>query len=109
MQTENRLFDDFARLAGGALNALSGLKTEVETLVRQQFERLMDNFQFVSREEFEAVQALAVKARADQEDMAARLAAVEARLAALQPGGRAPARTKPRKAKAVAGGEATAG
>lgn len=84
MQTDNRIFDDFARMAGGALNALTGLKTEIETLMRQQLESFMANMNLVSREEFEAVQALAAKARDEQETLAARLVALEAELEALK-------------------------
>ena len=83
MQTQNPFFDDIARMAGGALGALSGLKAEIETLVRQQFERVMAGADMVPRDEFEAVRALAIKARTEQEDLAERVAALEAKLAAL--------------------------
>ena len=85
MQTDNRIFDDFARLAGGALNALTGLKTEMEALVRQQFESFLGGMNLVTREEFEAVQALAAKARDEQEALAQRLARLEAKLGGAQP------------------------
>ncbi|MBY0431299.1 MAG: accessory factor UbiK family protein [Rhodospirillales bacterium] len=77
MQTENRFFDDLARVAGGALNTLTGLKTEVEAMVRQQFERILTDMNLVTRDEFEAVQAMAIKARAENEELAARIAALE--------------------------------
>jgi hypothetical protein len=80
MQTQKPFFDDLARLAGGAVNALSGVKTEVEALVRQQFERLTASMDLVSREEFEAVKAMAAKAREEQEVLTEKLAALEARL-----------------------------
>jgi BMFP domain-containing protein YqiC len=83
MQTQNPFFDDIARMAGGALGALSGLKAEVEALVRQQFERFMAGADMVPRDEFEAVRALAIKARTEQEDLEVRVAALEAKLAAL--------------------------
>lgn len=86
MQTQNPFFDDLARMAGGALGALSGLKAEVETLVRQQMERLMAGADMVPREEFETVRAMAVKAREQQEVLERRIVALEARL----PGGEAP-------------------
>jgi hypothetical protein len=79
MQTQKPFFDDLARLAGGAVNALSGVKTEVEALVRQQFERLTASMDLVSREEFEAVKAMAAKAREEQEVLTEKLAALEAR------------------------------
>lgn len=83
MQTQNPFFDDIARMAGGALGALSGLKAEVEQLVRQQFERFMAGADMVPRDEFEAVRALAIKARTEQEDLEARVAALEAKIAEL--------------------------
>ena len=80
MQTQKPFFDDIARLAGGAVNALSGVKTEIETIVRQQFDRWTHSLDLVSREEFEAVRAMAAKAREEQEVLAEKLAALEARL-----------------------------
>lgn len=80
MQTRNRLFDDVARVASGAASSFGGLKTEVESLVRQQIDRLMGDRGLVSREEFDAVQAMAAKARGEQERLEARVAALEAAL-----------------------------
>ncbi len=80
MQTQKPFFDDLARLAGGAVNALSGVKAEVEAVVKQQFERLTASMDLVSREEFEAVKAMAAKAREEQEILTEKLAALEARL-----------------------------
>lgn len=81
MQTQNPFFDDLARMAGGALGALSGLKAEIETLIRQQMERFMAGVDMVPREEFEVVRDMAVKAREENEALAQRLAALEAKLA----------------------------
>ena len=86
MQTENRLLDDLARMANGALNTLSGLREEIESRVRERVERMLADMDMVPREEFEAVKAMAQKARAEQEDLAARVAELERRLAE---GGRA--------------------
>lgn len=86
MQTQNPFFDDLARMAGGALGALSGLKAEIEALVRQQLERFMAGADMVPRDEFEAVRALAIKARSEQEDLEARVAALEAKIAELSAG-----------------------
>ena len=80
MQSQNRFFDDFARLAAGAMGALSGVKSEVEVRLREQFERLLAGMDLVSRDEFEAVKAMAAKARSEQEELAMKLAALEARL-----------------------------
>ena len=80
MQTENRLFDDFAKMAGGALNMLTGFKTELEQIVRQQMEGWLSNLNLVTREEFETVRQMAAKARDEQETLLARIAQLEARL-----------------------------
>jgi BMFP domain-containing protein YqiC len=78
MPTSNRLFDDLARLANSTIGTLSGVKAEVEAQVRQQLERVLSRMDLVSREEFEAVKAMAAKARAEQEVLAARVTALEA-------------------------------
>jgi BMFP domain-containing protein YqiC len=82
MPTTKPFFDDIARVAGGALGALSGVKAEIEALIRQQLERLTAGMDLVSREEFETVQAMVTKARQEQDALAARLAQLEAQLAA---------------------------
>ena len=64
-----------------AAGAAQGMKREVETLMRSQGERFLREMDVVSREEFEAVKAMAEKARAENEALAARIAALEAALA----------------------------
>lgn len=81
MQSQNRILDDLARVATGALGTLSGVREEVEAQFRQRFERVLDQMDLVSREEFDAVKAMAAKARAEQEALEARIAALEAKLA----------------------------
>jgi BMFP domain-containing protein YqiC len=83
MQTENRLFDDLARVASGALNTLGGLKDEVESRIKERIERLANEMDLVTREEFEAVEAMAAKARHEQERLERRLAELEAKLEQL--------------------------
>jgi BMFP domain-containing protein YqiC len=85
MQSQSRFFDDIARVAAGALGTLSGVKSEVETRLREQLERVLAGMDLVSRDEFEAVKAMAAKARSEQEDLAKRVAELEARLAAIVP------------------------
>ena len=80
MAIDNRILDDLAKVASGALSGFSGVKQEVEGRLRQQFERILAGMDLVRREEFEAVRAMAAKARSEQEDLAARLAGLEARL-----------------------------
>ena len=79
MQTQNPFLDDLAKMAQGLVGGLSGLKHEIDTRVREQFERILGRMDLVTREEFEVVKAMAAKARAEQEAMAARLAALEAK------------------------------
>lgn len=93
MATENRLFDDLAKVASGALGTLTGVRSELETRIREQVERILDRMNLVRREEFEAVQAMAANARAAQERLEVRVAALEAKLA--QPAVSPPASSAP--------------
>ena len=77
---ENRILDDLAKVAAGAMGGVAGVRQEIEARLRQQFERILANMDLVSREEFEVVKAMAAKARMEQESLAARLAALEERL-----------------------------
>jgi BMFP domain-containing protein YqiC len=79
---ENRILDDLAKVAAGALGGVSGLKQEMEARMRQQFERVLTGMAVVNRDEFEAVKAMAAMAREEQEKLTVRLAALEARLEA---------------------------
>ncbi|WP_040475928.1 accessory factor UbiK family protein [Paramagnetospirillum caucaseum] len=97
MQSQKPFFDDLARVASGALGALSGLRAEMEAMMRQQFERFTSSLDLVPREEFEVVRAMAIKAREDNEAQAARINELEARLAALS-AAPAPAPTRPKAA-----------
>ncbi len=81
-QTTNRFLDDIARLMTDAAGAADGLKREIATLVRAQSERLLHEMDVVQREEFEAVKAMAEKARAENEQLEARIAALEGLLSA---------------------------
>jgi BMFP domain-containing protein YqiC len=85
MQTQNRFFEDLARLASGAMSGVFGVRQEIEARLRDQFERLLGSMDLVRREEFEAVKSMAAAARRDQEMLSARLAALEARLAEGDP------------------------
>ena len=80
MQTRNPILDDMARLASGGLGVLAGLRNEIDGLIRQQLHRRMDGMELVDREEFEAVKAMASKAREEQERLTARVEALEAAL-----------------------------
>jgi BMFP domain-containing protein YqiC len=80
MQTDNRLLDDMAKAASGALGSLAGLRHEIEMRVQQQLERLLGRMNLVSREEFDAVKAVAQAAREQQIKLERRLAEIEGRL-----------------------------
>ena len=80
-QTSNPILDELARMMTDAAGAAQGLRREVETMARSQGERILREMDVVSREEFEAIKAMAERARAENEALAARIAALEARLA----------------------------
>lgn len=84
MAERPRFIEDLAGVAGGALSALSGLREEVESLVRARVDEVLRRLDLVRRDELEAVQELATRARTGQEEAETRLAAIEARLAALE-------------------------
>jgi len=84
MQSQNRFFDDIARVANGAVGALSGVRSDIEARFRDQLERVLAGMDVVSREEFEAVKAMAAKARDEQETLLRRIAALESELAELK-------------------------
>ncbi len=77
----NRILDEFAKLMTDAAGAAQGLRREMETAVRAQGERILNSMDVVQREEFEAVREMAVKAREENQKLADRIAALEARLA----------------------------
>lgn len=81
-QTSNRLFDEMARLMTEAAGVAQGVKREAQTVFRSQMERFVADLDVVKREEFEVVRELASRARAENDKLAARVAALEARLAA---------------------------
>ena len=78
--TQTRFFDELAKLMTKAAGAAQGVRREIDTLVQAQMERILNNMELVKREEFEAVKAMAQKAREENDALAARLAALEARI-----------------------------
>ncbi|MEM9170199.1 MAG: accessory factor UbiK family protein [Pseudomonadota bacterium] len=77
MQTQSQFFDALARVISEAAGAADGVRRETETVVRGQLQRLVADMDFVTREEFEAVRAMAEAAREENERLAERLAALE--------------------------------
>lgn len=96
MQTRNRILDDLAKVAGGALSVMTGVKSEAEAVMRQQFEKVLDKMDLIPREDFEAVRTMAAKARDQQEELVKRVAVLEQKL------GVKPAPKKPAPKKAAA-------
>ncbi|MCZ6839465.1 MAG: accessory factor UbiK family protein [Alphaproteobacteria bacterium] len=79
MQTRNRLLDDLARVANGAVGVATGMREEIEALVQQRVERVLGRLNLVTREEFEAVKAMAARARNEQEALEKRIHDLETR------------------------------
>ncbi len=82
MQTRNKFFDDMSQLMTNAMGVAQGAKTEAETAMKGFVDRWMADRDFVTREEFDAVRAMATRAREENAALSARIAALEAALAA---------------------------
>ncbi len=108
MQTTGKFFDDFAKMAGGAMGALGGVKEEAEAAIRQRLERILSDMDVVPRDEFDAMADVARRARQEQETLSAKVAELESRLAALE-GGVHKASTKRGAAKKAAARKPKAG
>ena len=89
MQSENRLFDDLVKFVNGAAGTLAGMGREAEAASRERAREWIGGLDFVSRDEFEAVKAMAAAARDEADALKARLDALE---------GKAPAGAKPKAA-----------
>ena len=106
MQTDNRLLDGMARFFTNAAGAAQSFKSEMETIIRSRVERLVADLDFVPREEFDAVRAMASKARNENEKLAKRVAELETKLgstrkprAPAQPGARRAQRSSKKRGK----------
>ena len=82
--TSSRFFDELAKLMTNAAGAAQGVRRELDTLVQGQVERVLHNLDVVKREDFEAVKAMAQKAREENDVLTRRLADLEARLGAVK-------------------------
>ena len=80
MQTRNKILDDLGQLMTNAMGVAQGAKDEAETAVNSLVDRWLADRDLVTREEFDAVRAMAEKARAENEALARRLEALESRL-----------------------------
>ncbi len=91
MQTRNKIFDDISQLMNNAVGVAQGAKDEAENAMKAWVDRWLADRDFVTREEFDAMKAMAQKARTENEKLSARLSALESP---------APKKAKPRaKAK----------
>ena len=79
MQTRNKFFDDMSQLMTNAMGVAQGARTEAETAMKGFIDRWMADRDFVTREEFDAVRAMAQKAREENDALAARIADLEKR------------------------------
>ena len=79
--TSSRFFDEVAKLMTNAAGAAQGVRNELDTLVKSQVERVLGDLDVVQREEFEAVRAMAQKAREENDTLTKRVAQLEAQLA----------------------------
>ena len=79
-QTTNRFFDEFARMMTDATGAAQGVRREIENLVRSQAEKVLNDFDVVQREEFDAMKAMAQKAREENARLEKRLDELEKQL-----------------------------
>lgn len=80
MQTENRLFDDFVKFVNGAAGTVAGVAREGEAAARERAREWIGGLDFVSRDEFDAVKAMAAAARDEADALKARIAELEAKL-----------------------------
>jgi BMFP domain-containing protein YqiC len=92
MQSENKLFDDFVKMVNGMAGTFAGMGREAESSAREKFKEWMGGADFVGRDEFEAVKAMAAAARDENEALKTRIAALETQAS--------PAAPKPGKGKA---------
>ncbi len=78
MQTRSKFFDDLSQLATNAMGVAQGAREEAETAAKSLVDRWLADRDFVTREEFDAVRAMAQKAREENEALRARIDALEA-------------------------------
>ena len=83
MQTQSPIFDEIAKMMSDAAGAVDGVRREAETVARSQLQRLLADMELVGREEFEAVKEIAIKARAENERLSARINELEQKLEQL--------------------------
>ncbi len=80
MQTKSKIFDDLSQLMTNAMGVAQGAREEAQNALKGVVDRLLADHDLVTREEFEVVRAMAIKAREESEALSARLAALEAHI-----------------------------
>ena len=85
MQSENRLFDDFVKVMNGAAGTLAGMGREAQEAARERMREWVGGLDMVTREEFEAIKAVAIAAREESAALKSRVEALEAAAAASKP------------------------
>ncbi len=80
MQKDNKFFEDMARLASGAAGSMVEMGREMEGMMRSQMEKLLQNMNLVTREEFDTVKGMLAKSREEQEELKKRLTELEKQL-----------------------------
>ncbi|HXG81091.1 MAG TPA: accessory factor UbiK family protein [Sphingomicrobium sp.] len=85
MQSQNRIFDDLVKMMNGVAGTMAGVGREAEASMREKMREWVGGMDFVSREEFEAVKAMAIAAREENEALARRIAALEGAKASAKP------------------------
>ena len=96
MQSENRMFDDLVKMVNGVAGTMAGMGREAESSMREKMREWVGGMDFVSRDEFEAVKAMAAAARDENEALKARIDALEGK---AKPVTSAPKRTAKPKAQ----------
>jgi hypothetical protein len=107
-QTTNRILDELAKVLTNAAGAAQGVRGEVDTMLRGQAERILNDLDMVNREEFEAVRDMAALAREENELLKERIAELETKVAALAKPAKPASRTRTTTAKSKTRAKPTA-
>ena len=95
MQSENKVFDDFVKMVNGFAGTFAGMGREAESGAREKFKEWMGGADFVGRDEFEAVKAMAAAARDENEALKARIVALEGKAGSVAGATKRAPRSKP--------------
>ena len=99
MQSENKMFDDLVKMVNGVAGTMAGVGREAESSMRERMREWIGGVDFVGRDEFEAVKAMAAAARDENEALKARIAALEAKATGGTTKARAPSSDSSKRPK----------